>query len=479
MPDFTVLSGKAEDLSAFVSLTDDARNLIMEACHGRSAFSGIDPYGLRKEIEGLGFLPEDGDGWERTAAKLRSAVIPNMLRTWSPDYMPHLHSPALIESIAAELIIAAFNSSMDSWDQGPAATEIEVAMIKGLLRLYGYDEGGDGVFTSGGSQSNFSAIACHLNSFLLRHYGHDAKKEGLPPFYRRLRLYTSSISHFSMEKSAHMLGLGYDAVVHLPIDSSCRIDIEKARGIIRRDIEAGLIPFCINATIGTTDFGSIDSIDELKGIADEAGCYLHADAAYGSAAIMSRTYRERLGSLQLADSITIDFHKMFLLPISCSALLVKDRESLDAFMLHADYLNREEDEEDGYINLVGKSMQTTRRFDALKVFISFSMRGRKGFEQIVDTAIGNASCFYSMIRDDDDFITSVPPELSSVVFALRGGDEVNKKARRTLLAEGIIIGQTVYQGMTMLKFTLLNPALGRDRIEELVQRLKELRTSRC
>ncbi len=467
----SVLSKDAyQELQGYI---DDALSLIRDSLEKEEAFSGIDPFSLRKEIEALGFLPEEGN-WETTLSKLGETVIPNMLRTWSKDYMPHLHSPVLIESIAAELLIAAFNSSMDSWDQGPAATEMEVSMIKGLTRLYGYPEGSDGVFTSGGSQSNFTAIASHLNAYLLRRFNHDTKRKGLPSFFSKLRLYTSELSHFSMEKSAHMLGLGYDAVVHLPADENCRIDIDKAREIIRRDIDNGLLPFCINATIGTTDFGSIDDVARLREIADEAGCYLHADAAYGSAAIMSSRYGDRLGNLALTDSITIDFHKMFLLPISCSAVLVKDGKELDAFMLHADYLNREEDEEAGYINLVGKSMQTTRRFDALKIFMSFSARGRKGFEEIVDTAIGNAGYFYSAISSDPAFIAPIKPELSSVVFALEGGDERNKAIRRSLMAEGIIIGQTVCRGMTMLKFTLLNPALDKERIDQLIQRMKAI-----
>ena len=290
--------------------------------------------------------------------------------------------------------------------------------------------------------------------------------------FRKLRLYTSEISHFSFDKASHMMGLGYDAVVKLPVDGKQRIDIEKAREIIKQDYESGLHPFLIAATIGTTDFGSIDNVKALREIADSYGLYLHADAAYGSGAILS-SYKERLGNLSLADSITIDFHKMFLLPISASALLVKDRSTLDAFQLHAAYLNREEDEEDGYINLVGKSMQTTRRFDALKVYIAFRTRGRDGYRAIMDKAIGNAEYFYSRIRDDEAFTAPIAPELSSVVFALKGGDDVNRKARRKLLAEGIVIGQTVFDDNVMLKFTLLNPALTKEHIDTLIKRLKQ------
>ncbi len=467
-----VLSCREEDKDAFRKAVGDAVSAILDSFSDDSAFSGIDPYTLREKINSLPLLPEKGDGWERTMESVRKDILPHMLRTWSPSYMPHLHSPALIESIAAELIIAAFNSSMDSWDQGPAATELEVKVIKDLSSLFGY-ENGDGVFTSGGSQSNISAVLCARDRWIEKNLGRDVRKEGLPDDFRKLRIYTSEISHFSFDKGAHMMGLGCDAVVKLPVDRFCRIDMEKAERIIEKDRENGLYPFLLAATIGTTDFGSIDNIAEARRIADRFGMFLHADAAYGSGALLS-SYAERLGDLSLADSITVDFHKMFLLPISASALLVKDSTLLDTFMLHADYLNREEDEADGYINLVGKSMQTTRRFDALKVYISFRMRGRDGYRKIMDTSIGNAAYFYSLIAEDSTFTAPIAPELSSVVFAVRRDDECNKKIRRELLSEGIVIGQTVFGGRTMLKFTLLNPALTHEHIDRLTERIKEL-----
>ena len=139
------------------------------------------------------------------------------------------------------------------------------------------------------------------------------------------------------------------------------------------------------------------------------------------------SYSSRLGELSLADSITIDFHKMFLLPISCSCLIVKNKKTLECFELHADYLNREEDEEDGYVNLVGKAIQTTRRADALKVLIAFMTRGRDGYRSMIDRVIENAQYFYNKIKDDPLFITGPKPELSSVVFAINKGDELNKR----------------------------------------------------
>lgn len=446
---------------------------VMASYSDESAFSGIDPLVLREEMSRIDVLPDEGLGYDQALSIISKEVLPHMLRTWSTSYMPHLHSPALTESLAAELIISTYNNSMDSWDQSPAATEVELIVMRKLLELFGYDPAkADGVFTSGGSQSNLSALVAARDAWCMRKLGWDVKKKGNPDCYKRLRLYTSEISHFSMEKSCHMLGLGYDAVVKLPVDSQARIDIGRARQQLEADRQAGLLPFCIVATIGTTDLGSVDDIAALRDLADEYGCLLHADAAYGSGAIMSSAYHDRTGDLSLADSITVDFHKMFLLPISCSAILVKDASLLGCFELHADYLNREEDEEDGYVNLVGKSMQTTRRADAIKVLLSFLTRGRDGYARIIDHVINNAEHLHAVLSADGSFICPVKPTLSSVVFALKAGDEVNKAVRRRLLAKGTVLGQTVMNGRVMLKATLLNPALdaaGLDRLVALVK----------
>lgn len=470
-----VLSSTPMDKAAYTRIISETVQAILDSFQDEKAYSGPTPDALKAMIQTQALLPEQGLGFESVLAKMKREVLPNVLRTWSTDYMPHLHSPALLESIAAELVIATFNQSMDSWDQGPVATEIEVEVIRHLCKLYGFGPSSDGVFTSGGSQSNLCAIMLARDWYCDAHLHHDIKKLGLPDCYSRFRLYTSEISHFSMEKSAHMLGLGYDAVVKVPVDKTCKMDINALRTLIERDKAAGLMPICVVATIGTTDYGSIDDVNALSPICKGNGMWLHADAAYGSGVKLSSRYTDRLGDLALCDSITVDFHKMFLLPISCSAILVKEGGMLDVFMIHADYLNREEDEEDGYTNLVGKSIQTTRRFDALKVWVAFQVRGKDGFGEIIDTCIGNAAYLYERLRADDSFEVAVEPEISSVVFRLNASDEVNKAIRRNLLHKhGIVIGQTVYEGKTFLKFTLLNPMITHDKLDELIKLIKEL-----
>lgn len=471
-----ILSEKQIDKLELKFQIENTLEKIFSSIDSSKAFSTIKPYELKKLIRLDELLPESGMGFEKTLKKAEKEILPHFLHTFSPDYMAHLHSPALLETISAELIINIFNQSMDSWDQSPVATEIEVEVIRHLLKLFSFSENGDGVFTSGGSQSNLTALTIARDRFCNEVLNHDVKKEGLPSSYCRFRLYTSSISHFSMEKSAHLLGLGYNSVVKVPVDDDCRMDIKELERLIKEDLEKGNLPFMVVATIGTTDFGSIDNIESISGLCKKYNLYLHADAAYGSGLVVSTNYKDRMGKLENLDSITIDFHKMFLLPISCSCILVKDKSYFEPFELHADYLNREEDEEEGYTNLVGKSIQTTRRADAFKVWFSFLIRGKSGYKSIIDHDIEMANYLYYALSRDDTFEIAIKPELSSVVFRLRGSDELNKKIRKALIHEkGIVIGQTVYKDKTYLKFTLLNPNLNTDLIDDLISTIKGLK----
>ena len=461
-----------EEFRQMIIRTTDA---IVDSLCDTKAYAGLSPDELKKAVHVEDLLPNEGEGFDKVLEALKLQVLPNFLRTSSTDYMAHLHSPALLESIAAELIIAAFNQSMDSWDQSPVATEIELEVIRKLCSLYGYNDNSDGVFTSGGSQSNISALLFARDWFCQKKLNHDVKKLGLPENYRKLRIYTSEISHFSMEKGVHLLGLGYDAVVKVPVDTKQKIDVNALEQLIKKDLENGNLPFCVVATIGTTDYGSIDPMNEIGDICKKYGLWLHADAAYGSAVILSAKYVQRVAGFDKCDSITVDFHKMFLLPISCSAVLLKDSSNFEALELHADYLNREEDEEDGYTNLVGKSLQTTRRFDALKVWVSFKMRGKDGWGEIIDTCMENAAYLYSSLEKDSSFETVTSPEISSVVFRLSSTDDVNKRVRRALIHEhGVVIGQTVYNGKVFLKFTLLNPLVTHEKLDSLLTLIKNI-----
>ncbi len=474
------LTNEEPSKNEFLKMIGETANAICDAYNSPSAYSGPTPQELKEIVKSDTILPETGLGWEKVLSLTKEKILPNLLRTSSTDYMPHLHSPATLESIASELIISSFNQSMDSWDQAPVATEIEVEVTRHLCALYGYDKNSDGVFTSGGSQSNQTAIILARDYFINNTLKYDVKKFGLPDNFKKLKMYISEISHFSMEKSAHILGLGYEAVRKIPVDKNKRMDFAALKASVESDIAQGNIPFLVVATIGTTDFGSIDPVTQISDLCKKHGMWLHADAAYGSGVVLSKKYCSKVSNLNLCDSITVDFHKMFLLPISASAVLVKNAATFDALTIHADYLNREEDEEDGYTNLVDKSLQTTRRFDALKVWMSFLARGRNGWSDIITSSMENAQYLYKILSASKDFSVVTVPEISSVVFRYVAADdsksdEINKKTRRVLLhKEGIVVGQTISDGHVCLKFTLLNPLMTHEKLDWLVQKICDI-----
>ena len=155
--------------------------------HGK-AYAGMTPENLRALVRTEELLPAKSMGFDELLKEVSEKILPNFLRPSSTNYMAHLHSSVLLESIAAEVILSTFNQSMDSWDQAPVATEIEVDVINKLCALYGYDEKADGVFTSGGSQSNLSGLLLARDRFCNEKLGWDVKKCGLPADFKKFRM---------------------------------------------------------------------------------------------------------------------------------------------------------------------------------------------------------------------------------------------------------------------------------------------------
>ena len=172
-----------------------------------------------------------------------------------------------------------------------------------------------------------------------------------PPQASRIRFLCSEVAHFSVEKSAIQLGLGTQAVRKIVCDEAFRMRPEALRAEIAAMRVEGLWPAAIVATAGTTDFGSIDPLPEISAIARDEGVWSHVDAAYGGALLLTDRYRERLAGVEQSDAVTIDFHKAFFQPISCSAFLVSDQRRFETIRVNADYLNSEDRELEGIPDL--------------------------------------------------------------------------------------------------------------------------------
>ena len=384
-----------------------------------------------------------------------------------PGYAAHLNCPVVIPALLAELFISSVNSSLDTFDQSVGGTFIERRLIEWTGRRIGF-AGGDGIFTSGGTQSN-------LQGLLL---ARERARKGLGIEAHRLRIFASVDGHFSVQKSAKLLGLPPDAVIGIEVGEDHRMDPLDLETQIRRCVVDGLVPMAVVATAGTTDFGAIDPLGQVAYIAERYGVWLHVDAAYGGGLLVSPTRRHLLDGIERADSVTVDYHKTWFQPVSASALLVREGDSLRAVRHHAAYLNPEDSTDP---NQVDKSLQTTRRFDALKLWVTLRTMGPDQVGSCFDTVIDLAHEVHDALASDVDFEVAAEPMLSTLVFRYRPigltGEEssaLTKRLRAALYAGGRgMVASTTVDGEDWLKFTLLNPMASLDQILAIVDALRE------
>ena len=438
------------------------------------AYNGSSPAVLAGLVNGE-FLPDSSAAPDAVFNQL-GVIIANSLAVSNPHTAAHLHCPPLLTALAADAVISALNQSMDSFDLGPIATILEQKFVRWLASEVGFPATANGTFTAGGTQSNYMGLLLARDAFLKSRFQWLAQTRGLPPEAGRMRILCSEVAHFTVEKSAAQLGLGTDAVVKVAVDEEFRMRPESLRTALAELQDKKLLPFTIVATAGTTDFGSIDPLVDIAALAASAGAWFHVDAAYGGALLFSHLHRKKLEGIELADSLGIDFHKLFWQPVPAGAFLLRDARHFELMELHADYLNPETHEEQGIPNLVTNSLLTTRRFDVLKTWFSFQLLGRQKLGAMIDRTIELALCATESVQRTSSLQLVHGASLGTVVFryvAARDGldeDELNAALRQRLFERGIaVIGHTRVGGRQCLKFTCVNPAVSDAEMEELVR----------
>ena len=467
------LANADESKTQYQRLIAHAAQILCASLPGQP-YSGKNASAL-SELVDADFLPTAGRSSEEIAATLRT-LVSNSIVVSHPHTAAHLHCPPLIAALAAEVVISALNQSMDSFDQAPIATIVEQKMIRWLCAETGLPSAAAGTFTTGGSQSNYMGLLLARDAFCKTQRNCTVQTSGLPPDARRLRIFCSEVAHFTVEKSASQLGLGTDSVVRVAVDEHFRMNPVALRDALAASRAEGLLPMAIVATAGNTDFGSIDPLPEIASIARSASAWFHVDAAYGGAMLFSAQHREMLRGIEGASSLSIDFHKLLWQPIPCSVFLLADAQHFDAIKMHADYLNPELHENEGIPNLITTSLLTTRRFDALKLWISFQTLGRTRLAAMIDRTIALAAHAAQIIRNTPRLELMCEPRLSTVVFrylSLReevSADQINSAIRQQLFDRGqAVIGHTRVHNRQCLKFTCMNPAVAESQMESLIQ----------
>ncbi|MFE1245449.1 pyridoxal phosphate-dependent decarboxylase family protein [Fictibacillus sp. NPDC058756] len=475
------LNNSEAGLQSFQDIVFEAQHLLSHFYKNNTdAYNGKQPHDIEKELNALSLTSKDGDDPLIVLEDVKEKIVKNSIHVSHPTSIGHLHCPPLVPAIAAELIIGALNQSMDSWDQSSAATYLEEKLIHWVSEKLELSNNADGTFTSGGTQSNYMGLLLARDHFCAEKWNWNVKIKGLPPEANKMRILCSEDAHFTVKKSAFQLGLGEQAVVTIETDHNKKMNVYVLEAEIQRLKSEGLYPMCVVATAGTTDFGSIDPIQNIAVTTERNGLWLHVDAAYGGALMLSEKHSKKLAGIEQADSITIDFHKQFYQPISCGAFFVKNKENFRHLAHHADYLNPENDEDDGLVHLVSKSVQTTRRFDALKLFMSLRIVGEKNFASMIDYTLHLASQAAGVLDQNEQFeVCNRNPEINAVVFRYADGyannlDELNMYIYKRILHTGTaLVAKTKVNSQVFLKFTLLNPRTTIVDIEDILHSISQ------
>jgi glutamate/tyrosine decarboxylase-like PLP-dependent enzyme len=348
-----------------------------------------------------------------------------------------------------EILAAGTNPFVGSWLGGGTVSSLELTVVRWIAEAVGYDPTAAGLFTSGGSMANLSALAA------ARQRSGAATRDDV--------LYFSEQGHESAEKAARILGYDGSCIRRVAVDEHFRLDVDALEAAISQDRKRGRRPIVVCANAGTTNTGAVDPLTEIAGVCQREGLWFHVDAAYGGFAAISEEGRRRLEGMPLADSLTLDPHKWLYAPMGTGCVLVKDRESLEgAFRAEADYLKDVPRDE---VNFFDWSPELSRPARVLGVWTLIRAVGIDALAVQIDADLELAALAERLLAEVEGLEIVVPTQLSVVAFRNRrreGESEHDRAARDTALmedtlAEGeVMISTTLLGGVSALRFVVQN-----------------------
>lgn len=356
-------------------------------------------------------LSAQGESLETLLADLR-VIFENSRHNGHPRFFGYVASPANPIGVFADLVASALNVNVTSWRSGPAATEIERAVVRWLGSLVGFSDEAAGLLTSGGSMANLMAIMVAHRA----HAGRDVGSKGVSSS-DRWTIYASDQIHLSIAKAADILGLGRNSVRLVDCADDLRLDVGKLREKISDDLRRAMKPFCIVASAGTVNTGAIDPLAAIADVAGEFGLWFHVDGAYGAPGALDETKRSLFAGIERADSLSLDPHKWLYVPLDSGCILFRDAEKpREAFKSEeADYIKVHESDDESFA-FWDYGPELSRRFRALKIWFTLRYYGIKGIAAAISDDNSLAQYFARQIEASSDFELLAPVELSICCF---------------------------------------------------------------
>jgi len=368
-------------------------------------------------------LPQEGQGAEQLLNEAVDLLFNHSTFNGHPRFMGYITSSAAPIGALGDLLAAAVNPNVGGWTLAPMATEIEVQTIRWIAELVGYPADCGGVLVSGGNVANFTAFLVARAAKA----GASVRQDGLRAGPQHL-VYASEETHTWIQKAADLFGLGTKAIRWLPTDKDQRLDLEALQQQLAADRAAGGQPFLVVGTAGTVSTGAVDPLAEMADFCQEHDLWFHVDGAYGAPAavllgdtdrrsVLTADERVQFQALARADSLALDPHKWLYAPLEAGCTLVRDPRAMTAaFSYRPDYYRfEEEDVGDVPVNLYEYSLQNSRGFRALKVWMGLRQAGRSGLARLIEEDISLAATLYRLVSDHPG-LEAVTHHLSITTF---------------------------------------------------------------
>lgn len=426
-------------------------------------------YASRDEMDSLFNMevPENSMHFQEVFDFVIQKVLPNSNIVSHPKAYSFVPGPSNYVSVMADTLATGFNVFSGGWAASPAAAELEIVTMNWLLKLFRFPpKKGGGIFTSGGSMANLTALVT-------------ARRQRCGDDFSKAIIYTSDQTHSSNIKAIRVLGFKKEQVRIIPTDIEFKMAINKLKNAIAKDRLEGLQPFCIIASAGTTNTGSVDPLNEISKICKTENLWFHIDGAYGGAAILSKKGKDLLKGIEQADSLTIDPHKWMFQPYEMGCLLVRNHKWLSkTFSEKPEYL-RDIEGNTSEINFYDHGIQLTRRFRALKFYMSMKTFGLNAFKNAVTNSIDLADQVELFLRKSSNWEVISPATLAVInfrynpigkSFSEKQLDALNQQISKKVVAsrEALLV-TTVLQNQIVLRMCLINPRTTFEDVKETLE----------
>ncbi|MEX2294960.1 MAG: pyridoxal-dependent decarboxylase [Gemmatimonadota bacterium] len=401
--------------------------------------------------------PESGEPFDEIFQDFQEVILPGVTHWNHPSFHGFFAVTGSGPGILGELLAAALNVNAMVWRSSPAGTELERLVVDWLRALVGLPDAFSGVILDTASTSSLTALTA------ARHRAYPGVRETGLFGAKRGRIYASEEAHSSIDKATIVLGFGHDGIRKIPVDAEFRMRPDALRAAILEDLEGGILPVAVVATVGTTSTASPDPVAAIAEVAEEFGLWLHVDAAYAGAAAIVPEIRGHFAGWERANSVVFNPHKWLFTPVDCSVLLTRNPDEVrGSLALTPVYLQTRDGPE--ATNLMDYGMALGRRFRALKLWFVLRYFGAEGVRERIRHHVRLAQSLAAWVDEDPEWERIAPVVFSTIVFrhAPRGlsgeeEDALNLEIMERVNASGeVFLSQTRLRGRIALRLSIGN-----------------------